>query len=254
MVKLARLARLALEYYEEFVDALRDYEAGRERIYAVERLAQLVAQSILDYAAILASRESGVKPETYRDLAKWLSQRLKLEGELGVFLEELAGFRNILVHMYGDLDRDLELEAFHEIVEKTPKIIEKLASLAEDDPCLAEIAPRLREIAKKLGFRYVLVFGSLARQGCGRDVDIAVRLGLKPRSMLEIGRLQLILESELGAPVDLVVLDIKLDPVLAKTIIDEGVLVYGDREEMEKDLIRLYKLYLDWKTAQTMKS
>jgi len=243
--KLANILRAAIGYYEEFIDALRDYERGEERIYAVERLAQLIAQSILDFAAVLASRERGVKPGTYRELARWLSRRMGLGKDLAEFLEGLAGFRNILVHMYVDIDPDLEMEAFREIAEKTPAIIRRLEELAGSDPCLDDVEPRIRVLAQRLGLRYVLVFGSLARRGCGRDVDVAVKLGRKPRSMLEIGRLQLLFEEELGVHVDLVVLDISVSPSMAKTLVDEAILVYGDREEAEKDLLRLYKLYLD---------
>ena len=245
MAKLREIVRMLQGYYEEFVDALRDYERGEERIYAVERLAQLIAQSILDFAAVLASRERGVKPSTYRELARWLSRRLRLEGDLAEFLEGLAGFRNILVHMYAEINRELEMEAFREIAERTPTLIRKLEELAENDPCIEEVKPKIQQLAQRLGLRYVLVFGSLARQGCGRDIDLAVKIGRPPRSMLEIGRLQLLFADELGAHVDLVVLDTDISPALAKTLVDEAVLVYGDREEAENDLLRLYKLYLD---------
>ena len=63
--------------------------------------------------------------------------------------------------------------------------------------------------------------------------------------MLEVGELQQLLEKELGVDVDLVVLDTPVDPLLAKTIVDEAIIVYGDRREAEEDLLRLYKHYLD---------
>lgn len=245
MTRLQRILGHAKDYYAEFLEALRDYEEGTERIYAVERLAQLIAQSVLDFAAMLASRERGVKPETYRGLARWLAEKADLEDDLAGFLEGLAGFRNILVHMYAEIDRGLELEAFREIAEKTPRLLTALEELAQGDPCLEEVKPVIRRLAEETGLRYVLVFGSLARRGCGRDVDLAVKLGRRPRSMLEVGRLQVLFEDELGARVDLVVLDIDVPPVLAKTLVDEAVLVYGDREEAARDLLRLYKQYLD---------
>ncbi len=55
---------------------------GEERIYAVERLAQLIAQCILDFAAILASRERGVKSSSYRELARWFARRVGLNEDL----------------------------------------------------------------------------------------------------------------------------------------------------------------------------
>ncbi len=250
MAKLREALERARGYYQEFVEALRDYEEGAERIYAVERLAQLIAQTLLDFAAMLATRERGAKPETYRALARWLAQRASLSKELAEFLEGLAGFRNILVHMYAEIDPELEHEAFHEIKKKTPQLLQALEELAKKDPCLEEVLPRIRRLAKQLGLRYVLIYGSLARHGCGHDVDLAVKLGRRPKSMLEIGRLQLIFEDELRAPVDIVVLDVEPPPVLAKTIVDEAILAYGDKEEAERDLTRLYKLYLDHAEAR----
>jgi len=131
-----------------------------------------------------------------------------------------------------------EKRTFHEMTEK-------LERLAGSDPCIDEVKPKIRRLAQRLGLRYVLVFGSLARQGCGRDIDLAVKIGRPPRSMLEIGRLQLLFEDELGAHVDLVVLDTSISPALAKTLVDEAILVYGDQGEASNDLLRLYKLYLD---------
>jgi len=147
--------------------------------------------------------------------------------------------------MYAEIDPELEMEAFQEIREKMPLVIRRLEEAAGSDPCLGEVREKLRRLGPRLGLRYVLVFGSLARRGCGRDVDLAVKLGRRPRSLIEVGCLQAVLEDELGAPVDLVVLDARVPPVLAKTIVDEAVLVYGDTEEARRDLLRLYKLYLD---------
>ena len=137
------------------------------------------------------------------------------------------------------------MRAFREIAEKVPLVLERLEGLARSDPCLDTVGERVRRLAERLRLRYVLVFGSLARRGCGHDVDLAVKLGRRPSSALEIGRLQLLFEEELEAPVDLVVVDVGVPAPLAKTIVDEAVLVYGDREEAERDLLRLYKQYLD---------
>ncbi|BEP17327.1 hypothetical protein PYJP_06790 [Pyrofollis japonicus] len=188
MAVLERLLGLMKTYYYEFVDALKDYEAGQERVYAVERLAQLIARTVLDFAAVLAVREAGEKPGTYREAAAWLARRLKLNKDLEDFLVGLAGFRNILVHMYAELREDLEHQAFIEIAEKTPYLLQRLEKVAQNDPCLNEVAEKLRKIGEEIGARYILVFGSLARKGCGNDVDVAVKLGKKPRSALEIGK------------------------------------------------------------------
>ena len=161
------------------------------------------------------------------------------------FLESLAGFRNLLVHMYAKLDKRLEEEAFNDMEAKTPLLLREMRAAARGDPCLEDVAKPLRELGRELGLRYIVVFGSLARRGCGRDVDVAVKLGRRPRSLLEVGRLQAALEDKLRINVDLVVLDLEVSPTLAKTIVDEGILVYGDQEEYREDMLKLYKLFLD---------
>ncbi len=245
LMRLERLASLAKNYYDEFIEAYKDYLAGRERVYAVERLAQLLAQTILDYAAVLASRQQGVKPSTYKSLAKYLAQKLKLSNELIQFLIDLAGFRNLLVHAYAEIDKELEAKAFNEIADKTPAVLEEIERYARGDPCLDDVLPRIRRVAEKKKLRYVVLFGSLARNGCGEDVDLFVKLGREPRSLLEIGGLLAEFEDELRCKVDLVVYEAGVDPVLAKTIVDEGVIVYGDEVEAREDMYRLYKQALD---------
>jgi uncharacterized protein YutE (UPF0331/DUF86 family) len=53
----------------------------RERVLSggdrcsLERLDQLVIQSLLDLAAMLAVNEVGRRPETYREVALWLSRK-----------------------------------------------------------------------------------------------------------------------------------------------------------------------------------
>ncbi|MDK2372766.1 MAG: DUF86 domain-containing protein [Candidatus Korarchaeota archaeon] len=241
-MKLVKLLERLEGYHEEFVEALRNYRLGAESIYSVERLAQLISQVILDFAAVLVSKRRGKKPETYRDLAKWLSE--VTDPSFEDFLEGMAGFRNILVHMYADIDRDLEMRAFEELAERVPELIRYLRELA-DDPCLDQVRRIIRDKAPELGIRLVFVFGSLARDECGNDVDLAVKLEERPRSMLDIGRLQVELEALLGAPVDLIVLNLDVDPALAKTIVDEAILIYGDEGEGEEEILKLYKKSLD---------
>ncbi|MCE4621199.1 MAG: DUF86 domain-containing protein [Desulfurococcales archaeon] len=243
---LERMLSRVRMYYREYVEALRDYRAGRERIYAVERLAQLIAQGILDYAAILAAREEGAKPGTYKGLAEWLSKRLGLPDHLRSFLVGLAGFRNILVHLYAEMDRDLEEKAFEEIERSVPPILDYLERTAGGDPCIEDVRRSIGEVAKRYGLRYALVFGSIARRGCGRDVDVAIKLGRIPESMIEVGRIQAELEEALGSSVDVVILDLPIDPVLAKAIVDEARIVYGDQGEALRDMLNLYKAYLDY--------
>ena len=116
----------------------------------------------------------------------------------------------------------------------------------EGDPCIDDVKRAISRASDPLGIRYALVFDSLARRGCGRDVDLVVKLDWRPRSLLDIGRLQVILEDIIGSRVDLIVIDLGVPPGLAKVIVDEAVLVWGAEDEARRDLARLYMEYLDY--------
>ncbi|MET1159609.1 MAG: HepT-like ribonuclease domain-containing protein [Thermoprotei archaeon] len=244
---LKKQAEIITEYYEEYVKYYKKYIEGRETIYAIERLAQLLIQSILDYAALLASSEKGVKPPTYKGLARYLGEHLSLGKEYIVFLEKLAGFRNILVHGYARINRKLEDEAFKEIYERIPVVLNAIQEYSDKDPCYEDVAKALKRVGKRLGFiRYIILYGSIARNGCGRDIDIAVKGDFK--SALDLGRIVSEIEGELGVPADLIdIVDLdNAPPHLVKRILDEGVLVYGDPSTAYPDLARLYSMVLDW--------
>jgi len=104
----------------------------------------------------------------------------------------------------------------------------------------------LRSVASKHGLRYVFLFGSRAREGVGRDYDVAVVFEKRPISALELGLLLVDLAEALGVHEELIDL-VDLDTAslsLVKTILDEGKLLYGDHEAFDY-LWRKYLEYLD---------
>lgn len=101
------LARKLLKLREFLVDlgAFRGASAVEveENHYVVERLLQLVVEVSTDLLAHeLASR--GVTPSSYRDTVRRGVEAGLLPAELGARLEEAAGLRNVLVHLYEELD------------------------------------------------------------------------------------------------------------------------------------------------------
>lgn len=89
---LQRLARL---------DLLRS--DLRERRF-VEHTLQLATQVTLDVASHVVSDEALGEPATNRDLFNLLARGGFIEGDLAERLELMAGFRNILVHGYAEVD------------------------------------------------------------------------------------------------------------------------------------------------------
>lgn len=140
------------------------------------------------------------KPESYKGVAGLIAENLNLKEEDRKFLIGLAGFRNLLVHGYAEINRSLEEEAFREMEEKLGGIVEALKAFTNklSDPLegLSHISERLKAVFEKSGVRYALLFGSRAKEGVGRDFDIAVSIDAK--SALELGELQLNIAEALG--------------------------------------------------------
>ena len=70
----------------------------------VEHTLQIAIQSALDVASHIVSDERLGEPETNRDLFDLLVRAKKLPDELASSLRDMAGFRNILVHGYQEVD------------------------------------------------------------------------------------------------------------------------------------------------------
>jgi uncharacterized protein YutE (UPF0331/DUF86 family) len=84
----------------------------RERRF-VERTLQLAIQAALDVASHIASDQRLGEPRTQRELFELLVKAAWLPVELLDRLRAMAGFRNVLVHGYADV----ELELVREVVE-----------------------------------------------------------------------------------------------------------------------------------------
>lgn len=89
---LRRLAR---------VDLLR-HDVREERF--IEHTLQLAMQAALDVASHIVSDESLGEPQTNRQLFDLLARAGWLDGPLADQLSRMAGFRNVLVHGYDDVD------------------------------------------------------------------------------------------------------------------------------------------------------
>jgi uncharacterized protein YutE (UPF0331/DUF86 family) len=72
-----------------------------------ERWLQLCAESVLDVAAHVIA-DSGLRtPTTYRESFQILAESDMLDEALAKQMERWAGLRNVLVHLYLDVDHDI---------------------------------------------------------------------------------------------------------------------------------------------------
>lgn len=89
---LRRLAR---------IEALR-HDVREERF--IEHTLQLAMQAALDVASHIVSDQSLGEPQTNRHLFDLLARAGWLDATLADQLSRMAGFRNVLVHGYDDVD------------------------------------------------------------------------------------------------------------------------------------------------------
>lgn len=94
----------------------------------VEHTLQVAIQAVLDVASHIVSDERLGEPETNRDLFVRLERAGWLDGELSRALQRMAGFRNVLVHGYAEVD---------------VRIVEQAARSGLED--LERFAARIRE-------------------------------------------------------------------------------------------------------------
>lgn len=234
--------REQLELLKRYLGELqRRLETPSADIYALERLAELTAQSLIDLAAMYLVARRGEKPPTYRALLEEFGRELGLEPQR---LGAVAAMRNLLIHRYYSLNVEREVEAFRELVDIVPEAIRRAETLL-GDPCL-EDARRLGPVFERHDVAYAYLFGSTARKGCGRDLDIAVKFKTS-KSLWQLAELARDIEDFLDLPdgaADVVDLD-DVPPHFLLSILERYEVIYGDVEGAIAYLARRYLEALD---------
>ena len=119
-----------LSHLNELDESLKDWE--RYHRYSLEELqkdrdkrnmvlhAMLISiQAAIDISSHLISKNQLKRPTTYRETFELLGQAGMISEELAGELSDLAGLRNVLVHIYGELD----LDEIHSVLQNDLKIL-----------------------------------------------------------------------------------------------------------------------------------
>lgn len=104
------------------------FRTSLSEMWAVERGLQLGAEILLDIGNHILVAQFGVSSQEYRDIFRRLAERKVISQSLAERLGGLAGFRNILVHDYLDLDPERVLENLR----RAPKDFSELAREVRD--------------------------------------------------------------------------------------------------------------------------
>lgn len=73
---------------------------------AVERYMQLAIEIVIEIGEMIIAKEGFKKPETYREVIEILGKEGVLQKAFAKKLAPSAGFRNILIHRYGEIKTD----------------------------------------------------------------------------------------------------------------------------------------------------
>ncbi|MDD5474735.1 MAG: DUF86 domain-containing protein [Candidatus Methanoperedens sp.] len=125
-----------LEKYLRELDAYlpeeeEEYLNSGLRKRACERAFQLASENLLDICNLIISEKGFGIPTDSKDCIRKLSENGVIPESLSIRLEELVGFRNLLVHQYGRVDDSKayyylneESKDFYEFIEIIDKFIE----------------------------------------------------------------------------------------------------------------------------------
>lgn len=83
------------------------------RYWGIERGIHICIESVIDIANILISSSEVEKPSTYRDTILVLSELDIIPKSFSKDLAKMAGFRNILVHDYINIDEEIILDVLN---------------------------------------------------------------------------------------------------------------------------------------------
>lgn len=101
--RVARLRAIAERGRQDFLE-------DRVAQAAAERLLQVSIQIVLDIGAHILSEKGVLDWEEYRQIPERLARERVIERDLADRLAEAAGQRNVLVHLYLDVDPGLVYE------------------------------------------------------------------------------------------------------------------------------------------------
>jgi len=217
----------------------------------VERLVQVIIQALLDLGLMAISALRSRKPSRYSEVGHVLHELGILSREQAEMLRAMAGLRNVLVHMYAQVDREKVLEFSKRLVRDSIELSNAILNgvkSRDTDPSAKELTPEIGRIVSILRnilegrVRLAYLFGGRAKGYVLKgDYDIAV---LMPENytLYDLGLLQVEIAEALNVDedrVDLVCLNNASPQLILEAL--EGIPIIEDplaRLELEMRALR----------------
>lgn len=129
--KMDELEKYLRELDEYLPEEEEEYLSSGLRKRACERAFQLASENLLDICNLIISEKGFGIPTDSKDCIRKLAENGVIPESLSTKLEELVGFRNLLVHQYGRVDDSraysyliAESKDFYEFIKTIDKYIE----------------------------------------------------------------------------------------------------------------------------------
>jgi len=242
-----------LRRIEQQVDTVRELSRelkGESSYRGLERLVQITIQALLDLGLMVLSA-MGVSPTGYRDVAISLSKLGLIASMDAELMSAMAGLRNVLVHGYVGVNREIVVESTRRIPEDAVRLADKIFSssrhrIGDPQMVVGDLAERLMRVLKgrvKLAF----IFGSKVKGYTLKgDVDIALYFGRHPDPYEVGGLVSDIQESLEREDVDVLVIDACDNITLAYEAV-QGEPIVGNEAEILQLKTKITSQHMDYK-------
>jgi len=120
----------------EILEELRNYEIDKfltdlKLLSIAERNIQVCAEFIVDFSSYILSKLKVEVPETYREIVRKVREEGIIDENLEKKLQGIVGLRNIIVHMYADIDAGIIYDNLEDIIQTLREAAAKLLEFSK---------------------------------------------------------------------------------------------------------------------------
>lgn len=131
--RLKELDVVVAELRQHQATTLADLRADLSKRWILERGLIAAATLILDIAEHILSGHFGVYTNTYEESLAGLRQQQVISEPLYEAIKGLGGFRNVLVHLYQDIDPQQVLDSYHKALTVFPQFAAEILTWIEQN-------------------------------------------------------------------------------------------------------------------------
>jgi|UniRef100_A0A7C1CF22 Uncharacterized conserved protein len=120
----------------EILEELRNYEIDKfltdlKLLSIAERNIQVCTEFIVDFSSYILSKLKVEVPDTYREIIRKVREEGIIDENLEKKLQGIVGLRNIIVHMYADIDAEIIYDNLEDIIQTLREAAAKLLEFSK---------------------------------------------------------------------------------------------------------------------------